>query len=135
MKNKIFLTVLLLAAAVFLFTACTQNGNSSNSGGTTNNGGTSSGGGGGNNGGNTPQPAPLTLTPEQQKAYDDFIDATFKDASNGPINNVVIAGLVSEHNERIASLGIKIVDTTPSQDIAKGTTKEALKKRFNTEKL
>ena len=113
MKNKIFLAVLLLAAAVFLFTACTQNGNSSNSGGTTNNGGTSSGGGGGNNGGNTPQPAPLTLTPEQQKAYDDFIDETLKDAS----------------------LGIKIVDTTPSQDIAKGTTKEALKKRFKTEKL
>ena len=71
-----------------------------------------------------------TLTTQQQKAYDDFIDATFNDASNTPIAAAAVAGLVSGHNENIASLGIKIFDTTPSQDIAKGTSKEALKARF-----
>ena len=71
-----------------------------------------------------------TLTTQQQKAYDDFINATFNNASNLPIAAANVAGLVSEHNERIASFGIKIFDTTPSQDIAKGTSKEALKARF-----
>ena len=71
-----------------------------------------------------------TLTAEQKAAYDAFIGATFVDASNDTIAAAAVAGLVSEHNERIASLGIKILDTTPSKDIAKGTTKEALKARF-----
>ena len=71
-----------------------------------------------------------TLTTQQQKAYDDFINGTFNNASNVPIAAANVADLVSENNERIASLGIKILDTTPSKDIAKGTSKEALKARF-----
>ena len=71
-----------------------------------------------------------TLTAEQKAAYDLFINTVVEGASASDTPAGAMATSLSNYNQEIASLGIKIFDTTPSQDIAKGTSKEALKARF-----
>lgn len=80
-------------------------------------------------------PGGVILDREQQIFYSAFIVEIAREAQDDTLSPAYIKSKLEETNKNYKPLEFKIVDKTPDDAIAKGSTTKELKKRFVPKKL